>query len=134
MPKLRTGTQEASMRPRATHKDENHFVPRNFLRDRCGGFEVVKFGRTTAYVANYKGDKFVLFDMSDYGGVFSDWLLCCVPTGKFRWLESKTKEAYKKPNHDATDGELWLMGIFEYEFKFVVDDDDIQEIMQWIED
>ena len=119
------------MRPRATHKDKNHFIPRDFLRDRCGGFEVVKFGRTTAYTANFQGFSFVLFDLSDYGGVFTDWLLFCTDTNKSRWIEVKTPEAYAKKDNDTTDGEKWLQSLFNT-MRFVVKDDDMIDIMEWM--
>lgn len=117
-------------RPRATHKDSNHWIPRNYLRDRCGGYEVIEFGRTRAYTANFRGFHFVLMDLSDYGGVFSDWLLSCPENGAYCWVEVKTPEAYKSPGHDTTDGEKWLGLEFGAEFQFVVEDEDFEAILE----
>jgi hypothetical protein len=118
------------MRPKATRKDKNHFIPRDFLRDRCGGFQVIQYDRTRAYTANFRGHSFILFDLSDYGGVFCDWLLFCLDSYEYRWLEVKTPEAYKKTDHDMTEGELFLMSIFGDVFRFVVTDDDMDAIME----
>lgn len=119
-----------SYRPQATHKDANHFIPRDYLRNQCGGFETVVFGRTYTYTANFRGFAFVLFDMSNYGGVFSDWLLFCMDTGEYRWLEVKTPEAYKTKNHGLKDGEKWLGLTFGEKFVFVVTDDDFENTLE----
>ena len=119
-------------RPKSTHKDANHFIPRDFLRDRCGGFETINFGRTRAYKANYQGNQIVLFDMSDYGGIFSDWLIFCVDNREYRWIEIKTAEAYAAKGNGLTDGEKILADLFSYQFRIVVTDDNMQELMDWI--
>lgn len=118
-------------RPPATVKDSNHYIPRDYLRDRCGGFEVVRFGRTLAYCANHQGYRFILFDMSNFGGVYPDWLLTC--GRQMRWLEIKTEAAAKKADHDLTDGEKWLRENSEA-FWVVVTDDAVELIMQQMVD
>lgn len=121
-------------RPKRTNKDANHWIPRDFLRDRCGGFEVIQFGKGTprAYTANYQGIQVVLWDTADFGGTWTDWLLYCDYTSKLRLLEVKTEEAFAKKQHDVTDGELWLLQLLPYNFRFIVKDEDMLEVMDWI--
>ena len=114
-------------RPPSTVKDGNHYIPRDYLRDRCGGFEVVRFGRTLSYCANYQGYGFKLHDMSNYGGVYPDWMLVC--GRRFCWVEVKTEEAYKKPDHDLKPGEKWLQDNSEV-FNIVVTDNDFENVLQ----
>lgn len=93
----------------ATSKgDVNHFIPRDFLRDRCGGFEVCPRevrGLSYAYTANLRGVLIVAFDMSRYGGVFTDWLVSF--GGIMVLVEIKTPEAVLRPNQGMTAGEKW---------------------------
>ena len=112
----------------ATKPDKNHRIPMEFLRDRCGGFETKKDGNTVAYSANYHGYKMLLFDLSKFGGVLTDWLIQCPETNKFLWLESKTPEAYKLKDHDKTEGEKWLSEQVN-NFRFVVTDDNMQQVL-----
>lgn len=112
----------------ATGTDDNHRIPVEYLRDRCGGFEQHKDGSTVAYTANYQGYEILLIDLSKYGGVLSDWLIQCAETGKFFWLEVKTNEAYKSKNHGMTPGELWLFGKVK-NFQFCVTDEDMEDIL-----
>ena len=124
-----------SFRPRDTPKDGNHWIPRDFLRDRCGGFECVKRGKTRAYVANYQGFQLVLFDTSDMGGVFSDWLIFCTETAKFRWIEMKIPEAFNKQGElkagELKDGEAWLQNMFP-EFRIVSTDEEFEQVIEWM--
>lgn len=113
----------------AVNPDDNHRIPVEYLRDRCGGFETRKDGNTVAYTANFRGYAILLIDLSKYGGVLTDWLIQCVETGKFFWLESKTPEAYRKPNNDRTPGEMWLSGLVG-NFRFCVTDDDMESTLE----
>ena len=121
-------------RPKRTNKDANHWIPRDFLRDRCGGFEVVQFGKGTprAYTANYRGVQVVLWDTADFGGVWSDWFMYCPLTGRSRWIEIKTDEAYGKKDHDMTDGEKWLESLEPLPFRIIVTEDAFSELIDWI--
>ena len=122
------------MRPKHTGKDANHWIPRDFLRDRCGGFEVIQFGKGTprCYTANYQGAQIILWDTADFGGVWSDWFLYCPFTGKSRWIEIKTAEAFATKDHDMTDGEKWLLHTELLSFRIVVTDNDFSEILEWV--
>lgn len=113
----------------ATRTDDNHRIPLEYLRDRCGGFESHKDGNTNAYTANYQGYKILLVDLSKYGGVLTDWLIQCVETGKVFWLEVKTAEAYKSKDHGLQPGEKWMFETVK-NFKFIVEDDDMGDILQ----
>lgn len=117
-------------RPRNTQKDDNHFIPRDYLRDCCGGYEVVRFGRTTAYAANFRGYKFILYDMSNYGGIFSDWLLEA-ENGKLKWIEVKTPKADKQAEHDLTEGEKWLQENSNA-FRIVVTDQGFENMLEYM--
>ncbi len=119
------------MRPKKTKKDSNHWIPRDYLRDRCGGFETVQFsgGTTRAYTANYIGNRFLLFDTADFGGVWSDWFLINLETMDFRVLECKTEEAHRQKNHNMTDGEQWLSEVFDERFCILVTEEDIEKIL-----
>ena len=108
--------------------DANHGVPREFLRDRCGGFVAEQVGGSWTYTANYRGCRFLLLDLSKFGGALTDWLIQCLDNDRFFWLESKTPEAYRQKNHDMTAGELWLFGKVK-NFRFVVTDEDMQGAM-----
>ncbi len=99
-------------RPRYTNKDDNHHIVTDFMRYGCGGFtEAPKEirGSSIAYTANYHGKKFLAMDCANYGGVFVDWFVTCVDNGNTCWIEVKTPEAYKQPEHGVTPGEAWLM-------------------------
>lgn len=119
------------MRPKQIKKDANHWIPRDFLRDRLGGFETVQFSKGTprAYTANYQGFRVVLFDTADFGGVWSDWLLFCLDTEAYCILEVKTEEAYKKKDNDMTEGERWLFSLFKNRFRLIVTDEDMRGVM-----
>lgn len=117
-------------RPRyATNLDENHRIPVEYLRDRCGGFEAKKIGKAPAYTANYHGYKILLIDLSKYGGVLTDWLIQCPETNKFFWVESKTPEAYAQKDNDVTRGEGWLLSQVK-NFRFCVEDADMEGILR----
>jgi len=99
-------------RARFTHKDENHNIVKEFMQYACGGFTVAPKevrGSTLAYTANFRGYKFIAHDCANIGGVFSDWMVMCVDTGRSRWIEAKTMKAYAAENHSLTPGEKWLM-------------------------
>lgn len=108
--------------------DDNHRIPLEYLRDRCGGFSVKRDGKTAAYTANYRGFRLVLFDLSKFGGVLTDWLIQCTDTNRFFWLECKTPEAFRLKEHDMTDGEKWLNGTVD-NFLFCVKDEDMEFIL-----
>lgn len=95
-----------------THKDANHDIVKEFMQYGCGGFTIAPKelrGNTLAYTANYHGHKFLAIDTANYGGVIVDWLVFCVDRETVRWIEVKTPEAYKQPEHSVTAGEAWLM-------------------------
>ena len=95
---------------RATGADANHFIPRDYLRDRCGGFATAPRevrGSTMAYTANYRGHGILLIDTSKYGGVFPDWYME-LDNKKSVWIEIKTPEAMKEKDNGLTDGEKWM--------------------------
>lgn len=117
-----------SYRPAYTHKDANHFIPRDFLRDACGGYEAVKFGRYASYTAFYRGVSFLLIDTSAFGGTMPDWILENRDNGVVRWLEVKTEEAYRNKNNGLKEAEMWLRDK-SANFRIVVGDRDMQEIM-----
>lgn len=121
-----------SYRPqRATGADANHFIPRDFLRDRCGGFEVAPKevrGSTMAYIANYQGWRVLLIDFSKYGGVLPDWY---VETAKgSAWVEVKTPEAYRVPDLNLTEGEKWMSQNAQSDFHVIKDDETFERILQ----
>ena len=117
-------------RPRNTQKDDNHFIPRDYLRDRCGGYEVVRFGRTTAYTANFRGYKFILYDLANYGGVFSDWLLEA-ENGRLKWIEVKTEAAFAQKERGLKPGEKWLQENSNA-FKIVVTDEAFGNLLEYM--
>lgn len=112
----------------ATAPDENHRIPVEYLRDRCGGFGTYRDGNTVAYTANYQGYKILLIDLSKYGGVLTDWYIQCVDNDRAFWLEVKTEEAYKSKDHGMTPGEKWLFDNVK-NFQFCVTDDDMEDIL-----
>ncbi len=111
-----------------TKTDKNHRIPVDYLRDRCGGFSTRQDGKTVAYTANYQGYKIILFDLSRFGGVLTDWLIQCADNNRFFWLESKTMEAFRLKDHDKTDGEKWLDEMVT-NFRFCVEDLDMEGIL-----
>lgn len=115
-------------RPAYTGKDENHFIPRDFLRDRCGGFEDFKHGRYVSYTANFRGCPFMLIDTSAFGGTMPDWILERLDNGQVRWLEVKTPEAYLTKKHGLKPAEEWLQDR-SVNFHIVVTDGDMEDIM-----
>jgi len=102
---------------RATGKaDANHFIPRDFLRDRCGGFITAPKkdddGKTVTssangYTANYRGYPVAAIDISHYGGLLTDWIISV--DGIMIFVEIKTPEAYQKENNSLTPGEKWTL-------------------------
>lgn len=108
--------------------DDNHRIPLEYLRDRCGGFETKRDGKTVAYFANYQGHLIILFDLSKFGGVLTDWLIQCADNNRFFWIESKTMEAFRQKEHKMTDGEKWLNGTVK-NFRFCVEDNDMDGIL-----
>lgn len=102
-----------SYRPqRATGKgDANHMIPRDFLRDRCGGFTVASVkefgGVVNAYEANYRGHRVAAFDTSKIGGLIPDWIVA-VDNAFMLMVEIKTPEAIVTDGHGLTKGEKWL--------------------------
>lgn len=120
-----------SYRPkRATGADANHYIPRDYLRDRCGGYAVAPKdvrGSTMAYTANYQGCKVLLIDTSKYGGVFPDWY---IETAKGNaWVEVKTPEAYKAPDLHMTEGEKWMNDNAGSPFYVIKDDESFERIL-----
>lgn len=113
----------------ATGTDDNHRIPLEYLRDRCGGFDDYKNGNTVAYTANYHGYEILLIDLSKYGGVLTDWIIECSECNRVLWLEVKTPKAYESENHGMTPGELWLYGKVA-NFRFVVTDEDMEEVLK----
>ena len=99
-------------RPHYTHKDANHHILRDFMRTFCGGYEEHKDGRTIAYTANFRGRKFTAYDTANIGGVFADWLLECVSTQQFMWVEVKTEGTRNQDGEfrpgTFKEGEEWL--------------------------
>ena len=117
-------------RPRYNTKpDKNHSIPMEYLKYCCGGFEDTKDGNTICYTANYKGYSVLLFDLSKFGGVLTDWLIQCADNNRFFWLESKTPEAYRLKDNDKTNGEKWLSERVS-NFRFCVEDLDMEKILQ----
>lgn len=117
-------------RPMTVGHDGNHFIPRDFLRDRCGGYEVAPKsvrGRTLAYTANYRGYGVTLIDMSPYGGILPDWHIEVNEQAK--WIEIKEPEAFRKPDHNLQPGEKWLQRNSQIEFRVIVTDKDFQNLL-----
>jgi len=120
-------------RARFTHKDENHNIVKEFMQYACGGFTVAPKdvrGSTLAYTANYRGYKFIAHDCANIGGVFSDWLVMCVDSGRACWIEVKTPEAYKADDLSLTPGEAWLMFDSGAAVEIAVEVHDVQEIFE----
>jgi hypothetical protein len=118
-------------RPRyATGKDENHSIPRDFLKWSCGGFTTAPkeaSGKTLAYTANYKGNSILLIDYSAFGGVLTDYYLeVC---GRSAWVEVKTPEAYKEENHGMTAGELWMYKNCKIDFYIITGEDEFRDVL-----
>ena len=116
------------MRPHATQKDANHGIPREYLRDRCGGFETYRHGRHFAYTANFRGVSFMLIDTADFGGAMPDYILENTDSGQVRWLEVKTPEAYNAKDHSLKPGEQWLDN-HSMNFRFIVTDEDMEAVL-----
>ena len=122
------------MKPvRTASHDANHYIPRDFLRDICGGFEVTKIGLTIAYTANFRGNRIVLIDFSAVGGVVGDWHIECVETMRYSWVEVKTPEAYAMKDHNLKPGEMWLRDN-SGSWKMIVFNYDMEELMNWLTD
>ena len=121
-----------SFRPKlVTVHDENHFIPRDFLRDCCGGFNAAPKeirGSTMAYVANFRGHRVTLIDTSKYGGIFTDWM---IETGHGRAarIEIKTEKAYRAADHGFTAGEQWIQSNGGIEFYTVCNDNDFYDLL-----
>lgn len=121
-----------SYRPqRATGADANHYIPRDYLRDRCGGFQIAPKevrGSTMAYTANFRGWKILLIDMSKYGGVLPDWYIESARNNA--WVEVKTPEAYKAPDLHLTDGEKWLEHNAAASMFVIKDDEGFEQVLE----
>lgn len=124
-------------RPRNTQGDENHFIPRDFLRDRCGGYTVADKelrGRTMAYTAHYRGLRVLLIDTRNYGGVLPDWHIE-VENGRAAWMECKVPEAFRKEDHtlkagELTAGEAWLMAHAGLPVRIIETDEDFAGLLE----
>jgi hypothetical protein len=116
-------------RIRHPRKDENHHIVRDFMKVFCGGFEVHKFDASTAYTANFRGRKFIAYDLADVGGVAADWLLECVSTSQFLWIEVKTPDTLKQDGDYRAgtfkEGEEWLRDNSS-SWMVVINDDDVK--------
>jgi hypothetical protein len=121
------------VRPRHTNKDLNHHIVRDFMKVFCGGFEDKQDGRTVAYTANFRGFRFVAHDLANFGGLLSDWLLECVDTSRFAWLEVKDDRAFKKDGTlgagELKEGEAWLSENSS-NWHIVSSDEDVKEIFE----
>ena len=122
------------MRPRATPKDDNHKIVTDFMRYVCGGVEIAPKevrGRTVAYTSNYHGEKFLLMDTADFGGVFPDYILTNIESGQVAYLEVKEPGAFRKdgtlPDYELKPGEKWLRDTGAL-WKIIVTDDDVRAI------
>jgi hypothetical protein len=114
----------------ATGKDENHSIPRDFLQWHCGGFSTAPKearGKTLAYTANYRGYAVMLIDFSAFGGVLTDYYV--EVNGHSAWVEVKTEEAYLKPQHDMTQGELWLYHNCKVDFYVIKSNEDFSFLL-----
>ena len=115
-----------------TIKDANHNIPRDFLRDRCGGYMVAPKavrGSSLAYTANYRGHKITAHDLSNYGGVLSDWLIE-VSNGAAAWCEIKTPDAANEAGSSLTPGEAWLLQNAGIEFRIVTTDAEFEDLLK----
>jgi hypothetical protein len=120
------------MKPsRVSSHDANHYIPRDFLRDRCGGFMTHKIDGTVAYSANYQGHSILLIDTSKYGGVIVDWHIECNETQRAAWLEVKTPKAFLVEGHSMKPGEKFM---FENSalFRFIMDEEDFIDTLYWL--
>ena len=115
---------------RATGADANHNIPRDYMRNCLGGFEIAPKevrGSTLAYTANYRGWRVLLIDMSKYGGVLPDWY---IETAKgSAWIEVKTPEAYKAADLNLTEGEKWMNANAASPFYVIFDDEGFERIL-----
>lgn len=126
-----------TFRPRNTSGDGNHFIPRDFLRDRCGGYEVAPRevrGRTMAYTAWYRGLRVLLVDTKNYGGIFPDWHIE-VENGRAAWMECKVPEAFRKDDHTLKAGELkpgeaWLIEHAGLPVRIIETDEDFAGLLE----
>lgn len=120
------------MRNRFPQPDENHHIPRDYLRDRCGGFERVgnkeSAGMTLAYHANWRGFKIVLYDTSKIGGIFPDWLI--EVEGKTAWIEVKTEDAYKAKDHSLKAGEKLLRDTTELPYFIICNEMMFEQLLE----
>lgn len=128
------------MRNRFPQPDENHHIPRDYLRDRCGGFEQIKIrkptgevdkkatGITTAYRANWRGLLVIIYDLSKTGGIFPDWLI--EVEGKAAWIEVKTEDAYKAKNHSLKAGEILLRDNTELPYFIIANDMMFEQLLE----
>lgn len=121
-----------SSRPtRKANPDANHAIPKEFLRDRCGGFERAPkevISNAQAYTANFRGHRLLLIDTSHFGGIFTDYMLEC-DNGRVVRIEIKTQEAYRKADHNFTDGEKWIQENGFIELVPVCTDDDFYNLL-----
>lgn len=118
-------------RPTYTAPDANHGIPRDYLHDRCGGFEIAPKGvrgNTLAYTANFRGHKVLLVDTSKQGGIFPDWHIE-MDTGAAAWIEVKTPEAYKKEMHSLKPGEIWLRRNAQIQYHIIKDALDFEDLL-----
>lgn len=118
-------------RPRTASHDENHFIPRDYLRDRCGGYDTAPKevrGRTMAYTANFRGHRIMAIDTSQYGGVFTDWLIEA-DNGSVARVEIKTEKSYREKDHGFTAGEMWIYENGGMDFVAVCTDEDFENLL-----
>lgn len=125
-------------RPRyKANPDENHNIVLDFLKFQCGGFTVAPRevrGGSMAYTANYHGCPVLAIDTSKYGGIFTDWYveMAAIRSLNNAWIEVKTEEAYRKPQHDMTPGELWLYHNHKSDFFIVATDADVRKCFDYL--
>ena len=117
---------------RVSSHDANHYIPRDFLRDRCGGFETHEIRKGVfCYTARYKGFTILLRDTSAYGGVMLDWEIECFEKQRAAHLEVKTPEAFRGKDNGMRPGEKFMF-LNSSLFRFVVDDDNMQQTLDWL--
>ena len=116
---------------RVSSHDTNHYIPRDFLRDRCGGFETHKIGTSICYTAHYQGFTILLIDISAYGGVLVDWHIECSETQRAAWLEVKTPEAFRGKDNGMQPGEKFMF-LNSSLFRIIVDDENMQQTLDWL--
>lgn len=114
------------IRPKHTAPDDNHYIVRDYLAYKCGGYTRARIGKFDVHTAYRNGMPVMAIDTHDLGGVFGDWIVavgCAVA-----WVEVKTPVAYAAQNNSLRPLEEWTRDNLAVLYRIVYDDGGVEDL------